>query len=741
MAMIKFVFGLLATSAFAVSVREQTVQERTSLLAKTWGGILAAPKATPVTRAVNLLKEMSVTLEKDMEEDENLYGKLACWCRDNTIAKKAAIKTNTEKVAELESTIEELTATSSNLKVKINELEAEVADNKDTLAKASALRKKELAAFSANENEATANIANLKSAVIVLSKHHDAALPQVGFSMSFIQRASKKDEPYGLESKDQRDLDMFMSDNEFSNAGSDAKTEGRFLQQAAPAAPKVMQKSSDDEWNYHDVTTVQTALRAASAFVQKRGQDASTYVPGYSAQSGEIFGVLKQLKEDMENDLSEAQKTEAKRAGDFSDLRKAKTAEIEGGEKSAEEKEDELSKADNDLAEAKEDLGQTKETLAEDTKFAQNLKKTCDEADANFAQRKNSRMEEMKAVSEAVEILSGDEAKDAMQGTFNKGFLQISSKSESSRRSKAASLLRRQSAMTDSPELALIASSAELDAFTKVKTMIDKMIATLTMQQSDEVKKNDFCKSELQSNDMATMKATDLKADLGASSEERKVTIKKFEEEVAAAKNDISKEQVNLQKATENRKKENLDFQKTIADQTLTIEVLEKAMDRLATYYDEQALIQTSSSHVAGQTPPVAQMKYKPSLGAGGVLGLIEKLIYDAKEIMAESKKNESEAQAAYEELVEDSNDTVKALTKSVLSKTDAKVEAHKDLTQKNQDLKATTKDLGRLSKTDVDLHNECDYVLKNFNVRQQARDEEMESLRQAKLILNGAQA
>merc|ERR1719272_1356446 len=147
----------------------------------------------------------------------------------------------------------------------------------------------------------------------------------------------------------------------------------------------------------------------------------------------------------MENDLSDAQKTESKRAADFAELQSAKTAEIEGGEKSSEQKEDELSKTDNDLAEAKEDLGQTEVTLAEDRKFAENLKKTCDEADANFAHRKKARLAETQAVSEAVEILSADDAKDAMKGTFN--FLQLSSQKLTQRRQHVAKLLRRQASV------------------------------------------------------------------------------------------------------------------------------------------------------------------------------------------------------------------------------------------------------------------------------------------------------
>merc|ERR1719465_187649 len=112
------------------------------------------------------------------------------------------------------------------------------------------------------------------------------------------------------------------------------------------------------------------------------------YMPSYNAQSGEIFGILKQLQEEMQGALSEAQKTEAARAATFAELRSAKTAEIESGEKMAETKEDELAKTDMDLAEAKEDLGQTQAALSEDQKFLANLEKTCSEADANFALRK-----------------------------------------------------------------------------------------------------------------------------------------------------------------------------------------------------------------------------------------------------------------------------------------------------------------------------------------------------------------
>ncbi len=51
----------------------------------------------------------------------------------------------------------------------------------------------------------------------------------------------------------------------------------------------------------------------------------------------------------------------------------------------------------------------------------------------------------------------------------------------------------------------------------------------------------------------------------------------------------------------------------------------------------------------------------------------------------------------------------------------------------------ADTEQLEGLFKYNADLHAECDCTLKNFDVRQKARSEEIEALQQAKQILNGA--
>merc|ERR1719424_2556560 len=52
---------------------------------------------TPVNRVVNLLKEMTKTLEKEQEEDAALYKELSCWCNDNVWSKKNSEEENEQK--------------------------------------------------------------------------------------------------------------------------------------------------------------------------------------------------------------------------------------------------------------------------------------------------------------------------------------------------------------------------------------------------------------------------------------------------------------------------------------------------------------------------------------------------------------------------------------------------------------------------------------------------------------------
>jgi len=730
-------------------------------LLQTWEKSLDSGRDTPITRVVNLLKEMSKTLGKDMEEDESLYKELACWCNNGKYEKGEAIKASSAKIEELTSTIESLTAKSAELSVNIKELDAQLASDKQALAEATALREKQLAEFHGMESDSVQALENLKAAIEVLSKHQDAppdstvaggaVFKSERDSWSLLQ-SDNKNLPWSEAheaNRGERTLDNFMRANGFTDSNVDdvihkPVAPHKFLQATVitddvihhpdPVAPsKFLQArvSATSTWSTADVAIVKCAVKSASAFMQSH----SNYFPAYTSKSGEIFGVLKQLEEEMQGDLSEEQKIEQARGAAFAQLRAAKTTQIKEAEKMEEQKEDELANTNNALAEAKEDLGEEQKVLGEDQQFVMNLDEMCAKGDSDFEARKQSRLQEMQAVAETIEILMADEARDAMSGTY-KSFVQLASSRESSRRHQAAELLRQVAKKSHNPALLMLATSAELDAFTKVKAAIDEMVVALKQQQEDEVKKNDWCKAEVHDNEMTTAKTEDKKADIEANIGELTSTIKTLEQEISDAHMAIEQAQMDLQRATEDRKAENFEFQKTVSDQTVTIEVLKQALDKLATYYD---FLQQSKSSVHKQTPPVPQKEYSKSKGASGVMEMLEKLIHEAADLRKGSQESEGSAQAAYETLIADTNGSVEALQKEITSKSAAKSGAHKDMLAAESDLSDTMKELEGLNKYNSELHAECDYLLKNFDLRQSTRSNEIEALQQAKQILDGA--
>merc|ERR1719460_352993 len=118
-------------------------------------------------------------LEKEAEEDEEIYDQLACWCETNDKEKTKAIADAEAKIEDLTIKVEELTAQSARLNTEIKNLEKEVAENQEALDQATAIRQKQLAEFNGEEKDLLQSVSALKSAITVLSKHHGGALMQV----------------------------------------------------------------------------------------------------------------------------------------------------------------------------------------------------------------------------------------------------------------------------------------------------------------------------------------------------------------------------------------------------------------------------------------------------------------------------------------------------------------------------------------------------------------------------------
>merc|ERR1719262_460203 len=158
-----------------------------------------------------------------------------------------------------------------------------------------------------------------------------------------------------------------------------------------------------------------------TAFVQQ-----PVAVKSYEPQSGQIFGILKQMKEEFEQNLSQSQKEEVKAQQEYVDLKATKEEMIAASKKMADEKSTEMWDNKKALTDAQEDLKSPREQFKADKKFLSDLRLVCQKLDHDWTERSKSRSAEIQAVTETIGILTSDEARDLTHKTIT--LLQVQSK-------------------------------------------------------------------------------------------------------------------------------------------------------------------------------------------------------------------------------------------------------------------------------------------------------------------------
>merc|ERR1719161_2328466 len=633
---------------------------------------------------------MKAELETEMEDDKEVYEKLVCWCETGTKEKTKAIEEGEANIASLEASIEEYTAKLAELKELLGNTKDEKNKNWDALNKASAMRMKENGEFHSTEKELMLAIASAKQALVVLSEQHP--------EFAQIRRVVKT-----LESLP----DKWVAESSLS--GSQVVTFKGFLQKAPTA-------------------------------------DSFLAIPGmqsYAPQSGQIVGIIKQLKEEFEKDLKELQDGESKAVDEFTTMKGAKEGEMAAGKKQIEKADADFAEFSEKKAQAEEELADTEEQVATDKTFLANLKKKCDAADKEFAERSKARLEEIKGVTDTIAFLDSDEAHAMFDKTVNTAFVQESKRKETSisfekvqekmKRRKAVDSLMALAQRTQSPRIALLVTSARLDAFTEVIAEIDKMLAELKKQQADEVTERDWCIAELNKNNRTLEAKYDEQANLLAKEEDLTSTIDQLTKAIATKKQEIADMQTEMKRGSEDREAANAEYQTTVADQRVTQMILTKALDRMKEVYalmQKKAAphIQTSATDTDPGNGPARFGKYEQNAGGKKVIAMIEEVI-----------AGEQDSQQAYENFMKDSNKSIEEYTKAISNMSADLAKAKEELVRTKEDLAANSVELEDLHATEASLHKSCDYLLKNFEVRQAARLDEIDGLNEAKAILSGA--
>jgi len=661
---------------------------------------LAGP--SQIRKVVTLLENMKTQVEKEGEDDQASYDKYACWCTTNDQEKTAAIAQGEATSAALEADLGEFAGKMSELKTQIANLKAQYNKDFSSLNKASSMRMKENGESHGEETDLVGAIQACKQALVVLSKEHPELMQ--------IHKAAR-----GLQAV------------------------------RVQVLSEVLQSSE---------------VAIFKAFVEKAANaDSFLAIPGmqsYAPQSGQIVGILKQLQEDMEKNLGDNRAAELKAKEEFEALKAATEQEMATAKKQQEHSEAQLASFSEKHAQASQELADTEEQLGLDRTFLAALRKQCEATDKEFAERTKSRMEEIAAVGDTIAFLNSDEAHAMFDKTVNSFFLQTKAVSDSNMaqkvkeqrlRDQAGAALARVASHNASPQLVLIMTSVHLDAFTKVIAEIDKMTAELKKQQQDEVEKRDWCIKELNQNELTREAKYDEQANQLQKIDDLKSAIETLTKDIAAHTQEIADMQTEMKRASEDREGENGDFQQTAEEQRMTQMILTKALDRMKQVYALMQIklhapgaphIQTSGTDTDPGNGPAAFKKGGKNAGGGKVVAMIEGIITDSKKLEAEAIAAEQDSQTAYENFMKESNDSITKLSEAINNMSANKAKAEEDLSMTKTDLDQTNKELSGLHDTETDLHHDCDYPLKNFEVRQTARQGELDGLAEAKGILSG---
>jgi len=682
-------------------------------------------EANPIRKVVTLMQNMQSEIEAEGDKDKELYDKFMCFCENGEGQLRKTIDEATAKIEEL----------GAKLKASIAEKQQNAADLKDhqsdregakqDIAQATSLRQKENDEFEALAADSKANIAAMGGAIPALEKGMGAS--------SLVQM------PWASRLK--------------SLAQSSASLE------------------RDDR-------------RAVMAFF---GLDSSEESP----PTGQIVGILKSMKDEFETTLKASTQEEVASVASFESLMNSKASEIALASSGVESKTARAGDLAVTIVQTKDALNDYQEELVDATKFVSNLDSQCATKQKEWAEITELRNNEIKAISEAISILNDDDARDVFKKALpsaltqtSVGFLQHTSGrgTRASLAHKAQAILAGAAGKYATPQLKLLlytltsklkmnAKGTEADLlgnFGEVIKMIDDMVALLGKQQDEDDKQKDWCRTEFNTAEDEQRAAQSKKDGIAAAMEEMSDTIAQMSEEIDGLSQDIKDLDKDVAEATEQRKLEHAEYLTNMQMNSVATELVEKAKNRMNKFYnpdlvslivtrDSQwkkaavALVQISSvqessgstrSHLLRVEPPAAPESpgaFKKSGQSAGVLGLMDMIIKDLMSSSKDVKFEEQTAQTDYNKLMGSSADSRAANAKAITNKEAAKADVESKLDEAKESHRNTVQDLQQIKNYINDLHVSCDFIQENFDVRKEARANELDSLKNAKAVLSGA--
>merc|ERR1719379_2185138 len=129
----------------------------------------------------------------------------------------------------------------------------------------------------------------------------------------------------------------------------------------------------------------------------------------------------------------------------------------------------------------------------------------------------------------------------------------------------------------------------------------------------------------------------------------------------------------------------------------------------------------------------------KKTGAAAGILGMLDTIRQDLKLGQQELEMEEKNAQAAYDKTMTESKESMEAKKKDIIVKGAQSSRIQEEMAFEKKGKGMAEDELETVKNKMKGLHESCDFLLENFDIRKKARASEIEGLQKSIAVLSGA--
>lgn len=589
---------------------------------------------------------MQETSRSDGEEDTKTFEKFTCTCKQQLADANAQIKESTEIITRLTGRVEELIGANGRLENEIEDLEKDLQKNADEQDRSTKQRDAENEAFKEKKADLEQMITQLTDAVGILAA--------IGADQT-------------SEDRDTADRDRFLKNGQLTSIRSKLRRHMRNVEEFLQGNAKAK----------------------VTSFLE------APFTGTYTSQSGEIIGILKNMKDQGVVDKDNAIATEKRQKEAYEkmmELLKADQAEME----------DSLKNKQGELAENKAELESARQTITDNEKLKEENEQIVADVTAEqelktkqYEGRRTTRAKEEAAISKAIAILNADTSFD--NAAFE-NFLQLKS-------FRASIKKHEERPWHESP-------------FAAVLEEIEKMLKVIDKEQAVDEEKKAWCEEENKKNEENLTAAQDAK-------ETEKANIAREEREVEDRKTDLKTAQEELVKLAERRKEtiemrqlENKNYLATVADLQSAQQVLKRALHTLNSFYKAEATAASTADH-----------EYKAQADGEQVITLLEDIEKQMQTSEETEHSDEKASVEAYDQAIKDMADSQETLEKQSADLRQQIADAEERLQNAQNEFQRQSEIETKIEEYKASIKPGCDFMLDNFDTRTKNRETEKQQL------------